>query len=239
MNKLIFLAINCLLFAGPLVGQENKDSLITARIEMVQSENLITFRPTVQNEGDYHYELDYLLLVKKRDANKNLSINQQRGRFTLEPREVKSLSVNTVNQEKDQHITATLFIRDEVENKLITKDSIVFQSSNNVSLRETALSIMSGIVVDETKTKIGRDFYDIFYSIYNQYPQKFEFIIQILEMPYRGLSSVIQIKVDQEIISEFLVNPDEEYLKQQTNFAFRRLTTYANQRGSIKNEFKY
>lgn len=226
---------------GAAFSQEDKDSLIVARIEMVQGENLITFRPTVENKGNYHYELDYLLLVKKREENKNLSINQQRGRFTLEPREIKSLSVTTINQEKNQHITATLFIRDEVENKLITKDSIVFESAKNTppSPRETAISIMSGIVVDDTKTKIGRDFYDVFYSTYNQYPKKFEFIIQVIEMPYRGLSSIIQIKVDQDIINEFFANPNEGYLKEQTSFTFRRLTAYANQRGSLKNEFSY
>ena len=105
------------------VAQENRDSLIVAKIEVVQSENTLTFHPSVQNKGVYHYELDYLLLVKKTDANKNLSVSQQKGKFTLEPNQIESLSTTTVNQTSKQKVTAILFIRDEVENRLITKHS--------------------------------------------------------------------------------------------------------------------
>lgn len=239
MYKHLFFILYCFLCINGVMSQENRDSLIVAKIEVTQTENMLTFRPTVQNEGDYHYQLNYLLLVKKKDEKQNLSINQQRGKFTLGPHEIKSLSITRINQDNNQNITAILFVRNELENRLITKDSVQLQASETLTVKEASLHIMSGIVVDESKTKIGRDFYDLFYSSYNQYPQKFDFVIQISELPYRGLSSILQIKVDQDIISEFFANPDEDYLKEQVYQTFRRLTAYASQRGNIKNEFAY
>src|SRR5690606_6757320 len=179
MNRLILIFVFCSMFANVCFAQENRDSLIVAKIEVIQSENTLTFNPTVQNNGVYHYELDYLLLVKKTDANKNLSVSQQKGKFTLEPNQIESLSSTTVNQTSKQKITAILFIRDEVENRLITKDSIQITTKELRPIKESTLIVMKGIVVDDSKTKMGRDYYDAFYSTYNQYPSKFDFIINI------------------------------------------------------------
>ena len=240
MNCLKTLLLLCfLLITSVSKGQDGRDSLIIAKIEAVTSEDLITFRPTVQNNGLYHYNLDYLLLVKKTDNDKNLSINQQKGKFTLGPDELKSLSSTSVNQTQYQTITAILFIRDEIENRLITKDSVMIITEDVIPIKETALSLMRGIVVDDSKTKMGRDFYDLFYSTYNQYPSKFDFVIHISELPYRGLSSVLQIKVDQDLIYEFFTNPDEEYIRQQVFATFQRLVAYANNKDKLKHEFTY
>lgn len=240
MNCFKTLLLLCsLLITSPSKGQDGRDSLIVAKIEAVTSEDLITFRPTVQNNGIYHYDLDFLMLVKKTDANKNLSINQQKGKFTLEPNELKSLSSTSVNQTHYQTITAILFIRDEIKNQLITKDSVVIIPEDVVPIKEAALSFMRGIVVDDSKTKMGRDYYDLFYSTYNQYPTKFDFVIHISELPYRGLSSVLQIKVDQDLIYEFFTNPDEEYIRQQVFATFQRLVAYANNKDKLKHEFTY
>lgn len=235
----VFLLLCSLLTTVISKGQDGRDSLIVAKIEAVTSEDLITFRPTVQNNGVYHYVLDFLMLVKKTDANKNLSINQQKGKFTLEPNELKSLSSTTINQTHYQTITAILFIRDELKNQLITKDSVVIIPEDVVPIRETALSFIRGIVVDDSKTKMGRDYYDLFYSTYNQYPTKFDFVIHISELPYRGLSSVLQVKVDQDLIYEFFTNPDEEYIRQQVFATFQRLLAYANNKDKLKHEFTY
>lgn len=239
MNRLILIFVFCSMFANVCFAQENRDSLIVAKIEVVQSENTLTFNPTVQNKGVYHYELDYLLLVKKTDANKNLSVSQQKGKFTLEPNQIESLSSTTVNQTSKQKITAILFIRDEVANKLITKDSIQITTKELRPIKESTLMVMKGIVVDDSKTKMGRDYYDAFYSTYNQYPTKFDFIINISELPHRGLSSIVQVKVDQDLILEFFANPDEEFIKAQVAVTFQKLISYAKSRGKLKNEFTY
>lgn len=239
MKKLLPLLSLFFLNIFNINAQEKNDSLIVAKIEVVQSENTLTFKPTVQNKGVFHYELDYLLLVKKTDASKNLNVNQQRGKFTLAPNKMQSLSSTTINQTSGQKITAILFIRDEVANKLITKDSVQFDTKELRPIKENTLTMMTGIIVDDSKTKMGRDFYDLLYSSYYQLPAKFDFIINVSELPYRGLSSIIQVKADLDLVFEFFTNPDEGYIKEQVSTSLNKLVAYANNRKKIKKEFTY
>lgn len=219
-------------------AQKSKDSLVVAKLKVDQTENILHFNPTAENKSEYHYELDYLLLIKKTDGNKNLSVNQQKGKFTLGPNELKNLGSASINQSKNQKIKAILFIRNEEENKLIAKDSVEIIVKDLIPVNENSLTT-TGIVIDDSKTKLGRDYYDIFYTTYSQHPDKFDFVINISELPYRGLSSIIQIKVDQELINEFFTNPDEDYLKQQAFATLQKLNKYADSRGKLKNEFTY
>lgn len=231
-----FLFLNFLLTKS--TAQEPDENLIEANIEIEQDENSIKLLPTIQNRSALFFEYNYLFLVKKTDKKHNLSINKQNGKFTLQPGEIKKLSMTQLNQSEYQNINATLYIRDEVHNKLITKDSIEIKGIATKVVEETSL-MLEGLVVDESKTKFGKDFYDEFYSVYNQYPKKFNFIILISELPHRGQTSIIQIKADQETVHEFFSNPNEEYLKQQVGIAFRNLTKYAEEKENLKQEFNY
>lgn len=216
---------------------ENKNA-IEAKIEVEQNENMLSLHPSVQNNSSIYYEYNYLLLVKKTDKKNNLSVNRQSGKFTLEPNESKRLSTTSINQSETQDLKAILYIRDENENKLITKDSIEIKGLTTSKVKETSLMI-EGLVVNETKTKLGSDFYDEFYSLYNQLPKKHSFIISISEMPYRGQTSIIQVKADQDLLNEFFSNPNEEYNKEQAALSLQRITQYAKSKESIKQEFNY
>lgn len=211
------------------MGMAQDSPAIKATLKVEETENSLTFKPIVENLGELYLEYNYLLLVKKTDAQNNLSLNRQNGKFTLNPGEVKTLSILELNRSKKQNIKAYLYIRDEEENLLITKDSVEVSmlQQRHIQVEETSL-LMEGLVVDESKTKFGKDFYDEFFSIYNQYPNKFKFIVTITEMPFRGLTSIVQIKANQETIYEFLSNPNEEYAKQQVNVTLQRLAQYAN-----------
>lgn len=219
-------------------AQEPENKAVEVNIEISQQENIITLQPTIQNHGSLFYEYNYLLLVKKTDQNANLSVNKQGGKFTLEPGEVKKLSTTQINQAESQNIKAILYIRDENENKLITKDSIEIKGLITDKVEESSLFI-EGLVVDESKTKFGKDFYDNFFNVYNQYPKKYKFIILISEMPYRGQTSIIQVKIDQEVIYEFYTNPNEEYSKYQVGVALQGVAKYAENQAKIKQEFIY
>lgn len=230
----IFIILPFILFA-----QASDENQVEVNIEVTQQENIITLQPTIQNHSALFLEYNYLLLVKKTDQNSNLSANKQGGKFTLEPGEVKKLSTSQINQTENQNIKAILYIRDENENKLITKDSIEIKGTSVSKKVEESSLFIEGLVVDESKTKFGKDFYDNFFTAYNQYPQKFKFIILISEMPYRGQTSIIQLKIDQEVIYEFYSNPNEEYSKYQVGMALRAIAKYAEDKEKIKQEFIY
>ncbi|MGB6083611.1 CsgE family curli-type amyloid fiber assembly protein [Moheibacter sp.] len=238
MKTLLYTLIIFLLLFGINYGQEGNEVLIEAEIGIEQDENTITLQPIVKNLSSLHLEYNYLLLVKKTNKSQNISVNKQSGKFTIEPGEIKKLSVTRLSQSESQNIKAILYIRDELENKLITKDSIEIKPLSTTIIDETSL-MLEGMVVDESKTKFGKDFYDNFFSVYNQYPKKFNFIILISELPYRGQTSIIQVKADHEIVYEFYTNPNEEYSKQQVSMALRQLLKFAEEKDNIKQEFNY
>lgn len=238
MKTIVYFTLLFSFFLINLNAQESDENLVEANIEIEQNENSITLLPTIHNKSALFFEYNYLFLVKKTDKKNNLSINKQNGKFTLQPGEIKKLSMTQLNQSEYQKINATLYIRDEVHNELITKDSIEIKGIATKVVEETSL-MLEGLVVDESKTKFGKDFYDEFYSVYNQYPKKFKFIILISELPHRGQTSIIQVKADQETIHEFFSNPNEEYFKQQVGITLRNLTKYAEEKENLKQEFNY
>lgn len=232
------------MFCSFCYSQENDvlDVLIEASVEVEQNENFIRFKPLILNRSPLYFEYNYLLLIRKTDKNNQLSVEYNRGRFTLTPEEVKALpSLEYAKTPDIDKIKVNLYIRDEAENVLIAKDSAEVTnviSNKRKRLDERSVAIR-GIVVDETKTKVGSDFYSDFYSIYNQMPSKLDFVLSISELPYRGMTSIIQIKADQDVIYEFFTNPNEEYIQQQAKQTIRAIGQYIRNKETIKYEFNY
>jgi hypothetical protein len=220
------------------LSQETSDTIVIATIETETDENGITFIPLVQNKTQLHNEYNYLLLVKKTDEKNNLSLDKQSGKFTLTPNEIKKLSTIHLNKNPKTNLKALLYIRDENQNLLIAKDSVEINFNElSAPIKETSLMPL-GILVDDTKTKFGKDYYDSFFSTYIQLPSKFDFIVQVSEMPHRGQTSIIQVIAENEVVYEFFSKPDEEYIKYQVSQTLRSLQQLA-QGKSLKNEFKY
>lgn len=71
---------------------------------------------------------------------------------------------------------------------------------------------MSGIVTDDTKTKAGKDFYDLYFFKYNDLKINSKKIVTITEELSFARNTKITISIDTNPIYEFLVNPDEEFL---------------------------
>lgn len=219
-------------------NESTDESQITTKINVERNGLMINIHPTIQNHTTLYFEYNYLLLVRKTDSKNNLSVNRQSGRFTLEPHESKRLANTQVNLSDQQKIIAHLYIRDEEKNELIVKDSIEIEGMALSKVNETELMIR-GLVIDETKTKFGSDFYDELFSMYNQLPEKFPFIITVTELPYRGQTSIISVTIDYDKIYEFFSNPDQEYTKQQAIIALKRIAIYSENKEKIRQEFNY
>ncbi|WP_262487895.1 curli production assembly/transport protein CsgE [Flavobacterium frigoris] len=68
-------------------------------------------------------------------------------------------------------------------------------------------------MTDETKTKMGKDFYDLYYYRYNDNKINARKIVTISEEFSFARNTKIIISIDNEVIYEFLAKPDEEFLK--------------------------
>lgn len=238
-SLLVFLFL--MLLPSSIFGQEDKR--IIAKIENETIEKQLKIKAIVTNNTPTYVELNYLLVSIKKGENGNLSNNKQSGKFSINPGETKSLSEISVGLENKDALKAFLYIRDEQTQKLISKDSLeinqnFFKKKISQVEKEEAFEL-KGLTIDDTKTKVGRDFYDMFYIQYSQIPDKSTSSIKISELPARGTSGQINIEIDDKVIYSFITNPSEDYLMEQLAYTLRYIKEYNIRKNLIKNEFIY
>jgi hypothetical protein len=206
---------------------------IKAKIEIEEAENLLTIGGTAENLTDVYKSLYYKLTVfKKSKKGGNKSNNSQDGHFTLTANEKKNLSKTQLNILGDDQIILLLLIYDE-EKVLVGKDRLVI-GEEQVNAKKDKFSFykandgleMVGIVSDETKTKAGKDFYDYFYSFYNKIKMSSAKIITIDEELTFARTTKISVKIESDIINEFISKPDEEFLSTMAEDSVNKVFEY-------------
>lgn len=222
-------------------GQEDKK--INVKIESKIIEDQVNLKAVITNNTATYQELNYLLVSIKKSNGGNLSNNQQSGKFSINPNEVKVLSEINVNLDKKDALKAFLYVKDEETQKLIAKDSL--ELNNNLfkkkigKMEDDVVFELKGLTIDETKSKVGKDFYDLFYIQYSQLPDKSNSAITISELPVRGTSGQINIEMDDKVVYSFITNPSEDYLKEQLANSLRYIKEFNAKKNLIKNEFIY
>lgn len=226
---LIFLS---LLFCTTYVNAQLSE-YVAGKINVLEIDNFIIVKAHVENsELTFKNNLDYNLVGLKKGASGNYSSNRQSGEFSLKPQESKDVSELRLSIESDEEIKVYLFIKHE--DVLVSIDSLLIlppgekdKINENVDEGEFAIT---GIVVDDVITKMGKDFHDYFYQAYLTSGIKYPFIIYIKEKPYLGRNSIVSIEVDDRKIYEFMTRPDEEFLKSAVKQTLQNISQYAKQR---------
>ena len=225
------LLINILLFFFIQTSVFSQDDL-NAKIRSKVIDNLVDITGIAQNDDNIYKEgYKYLLFSLKKGINGNYSRNTQSGEFSMAPVEEKELATLKINIQKGEECKVYLFIRKN--GILISKDSIIIFSAEKIKKRqyvaESEIEI-KGLVIEDVKTKLGKDFYDYFYQKYTTSGSHYPFIINISEKPSIGRGSKISIDVDDRIIFEFMTKPDDEYIQSAANQALRYIYYYSTQR---------
>lgn len=202
---------------------------VKAKIEVKEIENLLFITGTVENLTSEFKNISYKLSVfKKNKSNSNKSTNAQDGRATLEPIQKVELSKTQVNYSKEDEVIMMLLIYDE-KNAIIGKDRIVFgeETESNAEKSVPVDGIeMIGIVANDTKTKLGNDFYDMFYAQYSKLKISTIKIVTVQEELTFGRTTKITVMVDSDVIEEFISRPDEDFLKYMVDSSASKLFKY-------------
>lgn len=243
MKQLYILLISMLVGFPVLKVKGQDEKKIVAKIESKDIEGQLKLSAMATNNTATYQELNYLLVSIKKGNGGNLSNNKQSGKFSLNPNETKKLSEISVNIADKDALKTFLYIRDEQTQKLVSKDSLEinhnsFQKKLSKVEEEESFEL-KGLTIDETKSKVGKDFYDAFYLQYSQLPEKSNFTITISELPSRGTNGQISIIIEDKQIYSFMTNPNEDYQKEQLTMTFRYIKDYNTKRNLIKNEFLY
>jgi curli production assembly/transport component CsgE len=91
-------------------------------------------------------------------------------------------------------------------------------------------SDVEGIVLDETRSKTGRDFYNAFYDAWSKLEGRENSVVRIAEKPGPGMGSVVFVEVDYEEIFELRLRPGDQRTKQAGRVAAARTLQYLKEK---------
>lgn len=214
---------------------------VKPKLQIEENADLINISCLVENLTDGHKNLSYKFSLFKTDSKNNKNNNFQSGQFTLLSGEQKLLAISQINTNEVNKILILLLIYDENE-KLIGSDKYNYIKNKKEVEEKNALNndiVLLGFVSDETKTKIGKDFYEFFYSQYNSQKIKSSKII-VVEEEIAGRNTRIRVKIDYDVINEFLAKPDEEFLTAMAQETVGKVFVYLkNSEKNSKNLIRY
>lgn len=134
--------------------------------------------------------------------------------------ETESSSADSSEVVNEEEMAA---FREAFNSLMEEKKSEEQKRSNNT---EQAMSReLDGMVHDETRSKFGRDFYDIFYRHWQSPPEASNYSIRIMEQPAPSLGSIIIVKVNDDETFKVRLQPKYDFVEDASKYAVR--TTYA------------
>ncbi len=72
---------------------------------------------------------------------------------------------------------------------------------------------IDGLIVDETATKVGRDFYDIFYGAWEPPDGAANYTVRIQEQPSPGLGSRVLVFLNEDALFQLQLQPRYEVVE--------------------------
>ncbi|SHH32611.1 CsgE family curli-type amyloid fiber assembly protein [Winogradskyella jejuensis] len=233
INK-YFILFFCLLLGHNAFAQvTNKD--VVAKIKTEEISELIKITSTVTNNTDLIKSLRYVAYVfKENPQSKNVSRNEQSGRFVLQGSEQKTLCTTNINSKIKDKVTAVLLIYDS-DDKLVAKDRFVVINNDEEKVKRTVLKAppredyyagFRGIITEDTKTKPGRDFYVEFSSAYRLKQINGIEIVKIVERFSFGRNTIMEVIVGDKVVHRFFVKPTRDFIEQQSKIAIINVSRY-------------
>lgn len=214
---------------------------VTGKIITENIEGLLKIKAVATSNASTFSGLNYILVSVKKGKSGSSS-NKQSGKFSLKPNESRAISEININLAKNDALKVYLFVNDDETNKVLSKDSLEVNTASfgsEVNFIPERNMELSGLTIDDTKTRLGQQFYEAFFKKYNQLSKKFEGTVTVSEQPTFGRNSRIMVSQDDQMIHNFFSKPDEELIESEADRALANLIEF-NRRNSVRSkEFKY
>ncbi len=228
--------MSLLLFSTSMYAQPNEhtNTEVAAKIEIKGYGDIANVSGMAVNNTDVYKDLTYKMSVFRTEAEtENFTKNDQESQFSLEPNETKELSSLNVNlSTKDKIVILLLIYEDErvvgvsrvsynEVKKNLKETEIIEERTPSASEEEGDGIEIRGIVVDDTKTKFGRDFYEYFFTLYNNSGLNGDKIVKIFEKFGRARTTIIEVFVEDEMVFQFITRPKDDYLEAMARNSLR------------------
>ena len=220
----------------------------TAWIDKKTVGDSVVFKAMMHNNSASILSLKYTLIVEK-DGPDGKTKNSQQGAFKAVPKSTVPLSTAILNISPEDYYKVQLFIFQK--DKLICADTLqqgikplpiaaAKQQKQNPKVPSSSDAIeIDGLIIDETRSKTARDFYELFYNKWTAPYQVKDYSITIKELPSRGRSARILIVVnDKEVFQRFL-QPRMDIIERMVQQAIFLVNRHLDNRESIKKQMSH
>ena len=143
-------------------------------------------------------------------------------------------TTSTMRDSKGNEVPPALRKIVEQYEKKVKSDTLIDQG-NDPSERDF---VLNNLVMDETLSKMGQDFYRFFNDNWNPPETDESFTIYINEMPSPGMGNMIQVKINYDEIFRQRISPKQEYIKQLAQMAVRQSENYIANYEQIKQQLE-
>lgn len=228
--QLILLLPLVILGQAEEIKEENNYS---CKISTELQDSLLTVSGIFEQTGKPGFSvLNYELRIKRILSNGSTSQQVQSGTFHPQEGISKTLSQATLNIDPSAQLIVGLFVFDstkqvcfdqypndqkESQNKKVPGLSRQLNQLIDTSkaTQDAELDLEIGdLIIDRTVSKIGHDFYDLFYRTFQAPPGITQYMIEVEELPSRGLGSRIRMKVNDHELTNLNVNPRNDFMEE-------------------------
>lgn len=227
----------CLLSSGAR-AQKFYNTEIAAKIEIVESNGLFLVSANASNLTELNRSIKYRFSIIKRDGTDNPKKEEVEGLFVVQPSSKVNLNSYSVGVEQSKDILILLLIYDGED--LIGKDRVIIDeiideipSVGDGNILSQALNSgesigLKGLILEDTKTKAGRDFYRHFFQKYDIANISWPKDILIKEDFGLGRSTVIKVIEGTTTIIQFNAQPRDDFLRGAADQCLRLVRLHFN-----------
>lgn len=214
--RLVHFCLFFLLFAvSSLNVCRAQTQTLSARIVPEELDGRLSLR--VETKSELEQEVSYTLRTRHRDVNRNTSKNQQGGTLTLdkgvqltEPLMTLGLNAESgtvlgylamMTVDSVWAFDTLVYNYGKIETSNRQQDGGVYQESNQ---QETSWESI-GLIIDDTRSRMGADFYQAFNQYWTEPEGHDGYQIRISDLPGRGRSFQLLIHLnDRQVVKTFL-----------------------------------
>jgi curli production assembly/transport component CsgE len=120
---------------------------------------------------------------------------------------------------------------------ILKKYQKAMESENNIN-EENLTVELDGLIIDETISKIGRDFYTYFYDNWNISGNIKDYTLYITEKPMPGMGNMIIVKINYDEIFRNRISPRQEVIESLANYAIAQSKQYLMNYQAIKEQLE-
>ncbi len=148
----------------------------------------------------------------------------------------KIINPNLIIPSQTLHIQNPNFVKEILKDSTVFSEDTLKKFTENISKKSSKDIEIEGLIVDQTQSKVGHDFYDLFYSNW-QPPDNFgDYTIIIEEKPLPQLGTQVTIKINDNEVFQQILQPRYDVIEATAQYGVELAFNYIQNYQAIQKQ---